>query len=53
MFPAPAPYEIGDEIWQQTLREAIPAEAEIVAEDADRTSSSHPTRNTAGSYASV
>ena len=32
--PGACPYEIGDEIWQQTLQEAIAAEAEIVAEDA-------------------
>jgi hypothetical protein len=26
-----APYQLGDEIWQQSLRDAIRAEAEIIA----------------------
>src|SRR6202008_2634976 len=32
--PGAWPYEIGDEIWQQSLAEAIRAEAEIIADDA-------------------
>ena len=32
--PGAEPYEIGDEIWQQTLQEAIAAEGQIVADDA-------------------
>jgi hypothetical protein len=33
--PGAEPYEIGDEIWQQSLAEAIEAEARTIAEDAD------------------
>ena len=32
--PGAEPYEIGDEIWQQSLAEAIAAEAQTVADDA-------------------
>ena len=33
-LPGAEPYEVGDEIWQQSLAEAIPAEAQIIADDA-------------------
>ena len=33
--PGAEPYEIGDEIWQQSLAEAITAEAQTIAADAD------------------
>ena len=32
--PGAEPYEIGDEIWQQSLDEAIAAEAQTIADDA-------------------
>jgi hypothetical protein len=32
--PGAEPYEIGDEIWQEPLAEAIAAEAQTIAEDA-------------------
>jgi len=33
--PGATPYEIGDEIWQESLTDAIRAEAEIIAAYAD------------------
>ncbi len=35
-LPGAEPYEIGDEIWQQPLADAIRAEAEVIAEHAGR-----------------
>jgi hypothetical protein len=32
--PGAEPYEIGEEIWQQSLAEAIAAEAQTIGEDA-------------------
>ena len=34
--PGAEPYEIGDEIWQQSLAEAITAEAHTIADDLPR-----------------
>ena len=34
LVPGAVPYEIGDEIWQQSLAEAIEAEAQTIADDA-------------------
>ena len=34
LVPGAEPYEIGDEIWQQSLAEAIAAEAQTIADDA-------------------
>ena len=34
LVPGALPYEIGDEIWQQSLAEAIDAEAQTIADDA-------------------
>ena len=34
LAPGAIPYEIGDEIWQQSLAEAIEAEAQAIANDA-------------------
>jgi len=34
LVPGAIPYEIGDEIWQQSLADAMEAEAEAIADDA-------------------
>ena len=51
--PGAEPYEIGDEIWQRSLAEAITAEAQTIADDADADLLEDPARPRAPSCATT